>query len=88
MNSNTTRKLLTNAEAAAMLGLQPTTLEIWRTRGKGPKFVKLGFSKQAPIRYYEEEILSWLEAQCFNSTSAYPHSKTVDTASSSNGVRL
>lgn len=87
MNSNTTRKLLTNVEAAAMLGLQPTTLEIWRTRGKGPKFVKLGSSKQAPIRYNEEEILSWLETQCFTSTSAYPHSQNLDAAPSSNGVQ-
>lgn len=72
MTSNTRPQLLSNVEAANMLGLKPTTLEIWRTRGKGPKFVKLGISKQAPIRYEIGEILSWLEAQCFNSTSAYP----------------
>lgn len=87
MTSNTPRKLLTNAEAAAMLGLQPTTLEIWRTRGKGPKFVKLGLSKQAPIRYHEEEILSWLETQCFSSTSAYPNSSHLNALSCGNGVR-
>lgn len=72
MTSSAPIKLLSNIEAANMLGLKPTTLEIWRTRGKGPKFVKLGISKQAPIRYEIGEILSWLEAQCFNSTSAYP----------------
>lgn len=87
MTSITSVKLLTNVEAAAMLGLQPTTLEIWRTRGKGPKFVKLGFSKQAPIRYNQDEILSWLETQCFNNTSAYPDSQNLGAAPSSNGVR-
>lgn len=88
MNSTVPQKLLTNAEAAAMLGLQPTTLEIWRTRGKGPKFVKLGCSKQAPIRYNEQEIQSWLEAQCFNSTSAYPNSQSLEATRCSNGVQL
>lgn len=80
MNSNTTRKLLTNAEAAAMLGLQPTTMEIWRTRGKGPRFVKLGLSKQSPIRYLESEVIAWLESRACSNTSQYPiHSTDLAT---------
>lgn len=72
MTSNVTRKLLTNTEAATMLGLKPTTLEIWRTRGKGPKFIKLGASKQAPIRYSEAVIIAWLESGTCANTSQYP----------------
>lgn len=64
--------LLTNEEAAAMLGIKPNTLEIWRTKGKGPQFVKMGKQKQAPIRYLRPKIFAWLEAQSFSSTSAYP----------------
>lgn len=33
---------LTTKEAAAYLRLQPCTLEAWRTRGRGPKYQKLG----------------------------------------------
>lgn len=46
--------LLTNEEAAALLGIKPNTLEIWRTKGKGPEFVKLGRTKSAPIRYWRQ----------------------------------
>ena len=34
--------LLTTQEAADLLRLKKTTLEIWRVQGKGPVFVKLG----------------------------------------------
>lgn len=33
---------LTTKEAAAYLRLQPCTLEVWRCRGRGPKFQKIG----------------------------------------------
>lgn len=33
---------LTTKEAAAYLRLQPCTLEAWRTKGRGPKYQKLG----------------------------------------------
>lgn len=67
----TTLELLTNEEAAAFLGIKPNTLEIWRTKGKGPEFIKMGSKKQAPIRYLKPKIFAWLEAQSFRSTSAY-----------------
>ena len=71
MNNSKVLKLLSNVEAAAMLGLKPTTLEIWRTRGKGPKFIKLGRSKQAPIRYSEAVVIAWIEGGTCSSTSQY-----------------
>lgn len=33
---------LTTEEAAAYLRLQPGTLEVWRCRGRGPKYQKIG----------------------------------------------
>lgn len=69
--TNTALELLTNEEAASLLGIRPNTLEIWRTKGKGPEFVKMGKQKQAPIRYLRQKIFAWLEAQSFASTSAY-----------------
>jgi excisionase family DNA binding protein len=34
--------LLTTTEAADLLRLKKSTLEIWRVQGRGPVFVKLG----------------------------------------------
>ena len=64
-------ELLGNEQTAALLGIKPNTLEIWRNRGKGPPFVKLGSAKQAPIRYERDEVMRWLREQTFTSTSAY-----------------
>jgi hypothetical protein len=63
--------LLTNDEAAALLGIKPNTLEIWRCKGKGPRFIKLGREKQSPIRYRRTDVAEWIDQQSFASTSAY-----------------
>lgn len=63
--------LLDNEQTAALLGIKPNTLEIWRHKGKGPRFCKLGRAKQAPVQYQRTEVASWLEQQSFASTSAY-----------------
>lgn len=63
--------LLDNEQTAALLGIKPNTLEIWRHKGKGPRFCKLGRAKQAPVRYQRAEVAGWLERQSFASTSAY-----------------
>ncbi len=68
--------LRTNDETAALLDIKPNTLEIWRGKGKGPEFIKLGDSKQAPVRYHIDDINAWLESRKFRSTSAYaPNAK-------------
>ena len=36
------KKKVNTAQAAEYLGLRPNTLEIWRCRNKGPKYMKLG----------------------------------------------
>lgn len=46
-------------------------VEIWRTKGKGSDFVKLGHTKSAPIRYLRAEIYEFMEAQSFRCTCAY-----------------
>lgn len=64
-------ELLDNEQTAALLGIRPNTLEIWRLKGKGPRFVKLGTAKQSPVRYQHSEVMRWLREQSFASTSAY-----------------
>jgi hypothetical protein len=40
------------------LGLRPKTLAMWRTEGKGPKFVKRG-----RIFYFKEDLDQWINEQ-------------------------
>jgi hypothetical protein len=58
---------LTPAQAAALLGLSVTTLEIWRVKGKGPEFCKLG---RNVVRYKRMDITAYLERDRRSSTSA------------------
>lgn len=69
--------LATSAATAESLGLKPNTLEIKRTRGEGPPFLKLGARKNAPVRYLLSDVVAWLKQNRFQSTSGYgPHAAT------------
>ncbi|MBP5998149.1 MAG: helix-turn-helix domain-containing protein [Azonexus sp.] len=75
MNPNP--ELITNAEAAALIGIRPNTLEGYRTRGISPPFVKLNpESSRSPIRYDRQVVLDWLAARTMQSTSQYPQHQT------------
>ena len=52
-------ELLSEIEAAAMLRQQPRTLTVWRSRGKGPDFIKLGRS----VFYRRQVVLDYI-ASC------------------------
>ena len=62
--------LLNNEAAASALGISPITLKIWRCKGKGPRFIKLGEAKQAGVAYDPGEVEAWKAARTFASTSA------------------
>lgn len=62
--------LLNNEAAAAALGISPVTLKIWRCKGKGPRFIKLGSSPRDRVVYDPAEIEAWKAARTFTSTSA------------------
>lgn len=64
-NSRSRSSFLNTPEAAAYLGLQRTTLEAWRCRGGGPKFVKLGRS----VRYRSSDLDTWIESRTRSKTS-------------------
>ena len=66
------RELLNNILAAARIGVKANTLEIWRTKGKGPKFIKLDpSSPRSPVRYDPSAIDTWLEERICTKTSQY-----------------
>lgn len=49
--------LLTPAEAAQYLRVEPGTLQQWRWAGTGPTYVKVGRS----VRYPLDQLADWLE---------------------------
>ena len=49
-------KFLTTEELAARWGVTPATLRNWRTKKKGPAFVKLGGKL---VRYTLEAVEAW-----------------------------
>jgi hypothetical protein len=62
--------LLNTREAAALLGVQPDTLKLWRHQGRGPRFIKKGDAAQAGVGYEPEDVEAWKAERKFASTSA------------------
>lgn len=63
--------MLSNAQAASLLGIAPSTLKLWRHKNRGPQFVKLGDSPQSGVVYDEVDVRAFIESRKFGSTSAY-----------------
>ncbi len=53
-------------EAAEYLGLSASTLPAWRTRGKGPRFHKLG----RRVVYFESDLVEYLDARAVDPEAA------------------
>jgi len=47
------------AEAAKLTGVPPATLATWRSRGGGPRFLKLG----RVVRYRRRALYEWMAAR-------------------------
>lgn len=65
-NINEADSLLTEQQAAALIGFTPRALQGWRCRGGGPIFVRI--SARA-IRYRKCDLIVWIEAKLRSSTS-------------------
>jgi predicted DNA-binding transcriptional regulator AlpA len=52
-------RLLTTAEVARLLGLQPDTIKLWRYRKTGPAFYRFG---EGRIRYRLSDVEDYLAA--------------------------
>ena len=63
-------KLVRTAEAARLLGVRPNTLKIWRFRGTGPVYHRLGTGPTSPVGYKLGDLAAWLEERRFDSTAA------------------
>lgn len=49
---------ISTRELADELGLAPITIEIWRAKGQGPRYVKIGRT----VRYRRQDVDAWLTA--------------------------
>ncbi len=58
-------ELLKEKEASAVLNVSQKTLQAWRYRGGGPKFVKVGRA----VRYSQDELNAYIQAHERTSTS-------------------
>jgi predicted DNA-binding transcriptional regulator AlpA len=61
----------TSPEAAALLRVSRRTLERMRVEGTGPRFLKVGPGKRSRVLYRQSDLLAWLNAQSYASTSEY-----------------
>jgi predicted DNA-binding transcriptional regulator AlpA len=55
-----TRQLLTTREVAEWLQLDQTTVEGWRSIGRGPQWSKLSDGPNSPVRYARGDVERWL----------------------------
>jgi predicted DNA-binding transcriptional regulator AlpA len=56
---------LNENQAAEFLGLSTRTLQAWRVRGGGPRYVKIGRS----VRYQRRELVMFQESHTVGSTT-------------------
>ena len=66
---NEPTQLLSSAQTAQLIGVKAQTLRLWRLQGKGPRYIRLGDSPKARVGYSDSDILDWLNARRFSSTS-------------------
>ena len=60
-------ELRSTRQVAEFLGVSPRTLEDWRLRGGGPRFVRMG---SRVVRYRPREVARWIADREVASTSA------------------
>jgi predicted DNA-binding transcriptional regulator AlpA len=52
-------KLMDDDETGAFIGAKPSTLAVWRCKGIGPEYIKVG----RLVRYRLSAVLAWLESR-------------------------
>jgi len=58
--------LLTEKQTSRLLGFSVRTLQAWRVRGGGPRFVKVS---ARCVRYRQSDLDRWIEERLRTSTS-------------------
>ena len=61
--------LLSTSDAASLLGIRPGTLRVWRVKGCGPRYIRLGDSLRAQVRYRSCDVVKWISSREVGSTA-------------------
>jgi excisionase family DNA binding protein len=77
-------KWLTTTEAAEYIGGKPGTMEIWRFKGQGPAFHKIG----TRVRYTQEDLDEWLATRKRHSTSEENAQRAIEQATRQRSATL
>ena len=56
-------EMLDEVAAARLLAVQPSTLAAWRSRGGGPRYIKIGDRPRSPVRYEKAALKDYLAAR-------------------------
>jgi len=67
-NEGTDDDLMSTPRLAVLLGVSPGWLEIGRSRGWGPPFLKLSPRR---VRYHRGTVKAWLQERAYRSTAEY-----------------
>ena len=56
-------RLLSTTDAAAVLGMKPSSLRARRARAQGPPYIRLGPGPSSRVAYAEDDLQRWLAAR-------------------------
>ena len=54
-------RLLTSKEVARLIGIKENTLRLWRSQGRGPRYLKAGDTPQSEVRYRASDVEAWVQ---------------------------
>jgi predicted DNA-binding transcriptional regulator AlpA len=55
-------EMLSSKEVSELLGVNQNTLQKWRSRNTGPRYVKFGGNNASAVRYYRVDIEKFLKS--------------------------
>lgn len=58
--------MLSPRQVSDLLGVKLNTLQKWRSRGIGPKYLKFGGSNAAAVRYDRRDVEQFIQARTMN----------------------
>lgn len=61
------RQLLNTREAATEMRMSPGTLEVWRSKGRGPRYRKIGWK----VFYTVEDIQEFIDSQLIRTVDSW-----------------
>lgn len=65
--------VMSSNEVADFLGIHGGNLAVWRSRGQGPKYIKLNPGKGAGVIYFRHDVEAWMKENAGNYAVTRPY---------------